>query len=768
MDTKSTKYKYSKFNKIICSLLIVVFSFLASFNIFESVYYYNNVSYSAIKSGQIDLMDYKPFYYSFNYSAQNLVKSLQMKNLHISVPTEQIKDAVNEYRYEFNNVPFVNADEFQDYGESGDYYYNNGFYYDSEFEYRIYIEEFNEPVLLHCKYGTDVNTLEKLFTEQFNSEVEKIKNNVNESNSNINLNGLNYYLQSSDNTVLTNVYNKDEFINSIKNNENYIVINNGDIVDLSESFKTDDKKIKINISSDEYEEIDDYVAYISYTQTEDDFMYRDYLITKDIDGKNAVVGAVISTLIALLFIIALIRLAGHKNNKFSSNANEITLAKIDKIPLDFHFVLSIVAVTGAFCVSTLAYVGRHLVNYELLAYAIFTTISVLIVLEFITSFARLYKSKTDILRNLVTYKIFAFISKKLKLAKDECKKVAQYMPKELNKKILVYLSCFVGVNIAVAVISSFFSSFTASIPIILITLLIAFDIFFVFKAVDYFKYIDLIVSNEKLDDSVVSSMPYSLKNIYEDSLNKQDAFDKAVLKAVKEEKTKTELITNVSHDLKTPLTSIITYIDLLQKCDIEDENAIKFMKIIDEKSNKLKLLIEELVEASKISSKNVVLHKSKLNLHELVAQAIVEDMDAFEEANLKLVFEEKEDEECFIYADGKKIYRVFENLLSNAKKYSMPNTRVYAKLYTKDDKVLFEIKNISKFELNISADELFERFTRGDKSRSEEGNGLGLSIAKDICSLNDGNLLVDIDGDLFKATIIFDKIKDDDLKIISE
>jgi K+-sensing histidine kinase KdpD len=228
---------------------------------------------------------------------------------------------------------------------------------------------------------------------------------------------------------------------------------------------------------------------------------------------------------------------------------------------------------------------------------------------------------------------------------------------------------------------------------------------------------------------------------------------KAVENAIKNERTKTELITNVSHDLKTPLTSMISYVDLLKKCDINDEDAIKYIDVLSDKSQNLKKLIENLIEASKTSSGNIKINKAYLNLKELVAQATAEFLSDFESRELDLKFKE-DSEDIRIFADGQHTYRVLENLLSNAKKYSAKGTRVYASIRREGKYGVFELKNISKDPLNISADELTERFVRGDASRgTEEGNGLGLSIAKQLCSLQGGELKLTIDGDLFKATV---------------
>ena len=226
----------------------------------------------------------------------------------------------------------------------------------------------------------------------------------------------------------------------------------------------------------------------------------------------------------------------------------------------------------------------------------------------------------------------------------------------------------------------------------------------------------------------------------------------AVDQAVRDERLKTELITNVSHDLKTPITSIITYTDLLSKCPQSDEKAKEYMAVLTEKSTKLARLVEDLIEASKLSSGNITLHPMVLDLGELTAQAIGEYQKEFEENRLQLVLD-PDLPRVQAFADGSKTYRVLENLLQNAKKYSAADSRVYVRVYKQGDFGVFEIKNISAEPLNISPQELTQRFVRGDASRTKEGNGLGLSIAQELCSAQQGKLELLIDGDLFKARV---------------
>lgn len=228
----------------------------------------------------------------------------------------------------------------------------------------------------------------------------------------------------------------------------------------------------------------------------------------------------------------------------------------------------------------------------------------------------------------------------------------------------------------------------------------------------------------------------------------------AVEKSVKDERLKSDLITNVSHDIKTPLTSIINYVDLLKREDIQNDRAKNYIAILEDKAMRLKHLTDDLVEASKISSGNVKLELNRLNFQELIQQTNGEFSEKFENKGLKLVVDMPE-EPVVIVADGRRLWRVIENLYNNTAKYAMPNTRVYVELTTVGHMVRFSIKNISEQPLNINADELTERFIRGDVARSTEGSGLGLSIARNLTELQKGSFNIYLDGDLFKATIIF-------------
>lgn len=240
----------------------------------------------------------------------------------------------------------------------------------------------------------------------------------------------------------------------------------------------------------------------------------------------------------------------------------------------------------------------------------------------------------------------------------------------------------------------------------------------------------------------INNMKYGLQL----SLEKQRVSDRL----------KTELITNVSHDLKTPLTSIINYVDLLKKEGLSADQSTHYLEVLDRKTQRLKVLIEDLFEASKMASGATELYWEKVDVSALLTQALAEFSDKIEASSLSFRVN-VQSPHMYALLDGKKTWRVFENLIGNALKYALPGTRVYVTLTENNERVIFIIQNISTHELNFGVEELFERFKRGDESRLTEGSGLGLAIAKSIVELQGGTLTIDIDGDQFKVIAEFEK-----------
>lgn len=237
-----------------------------------------------------------------------------------------------------------------------------------------------------------------------------------------------------------------------------------------------------------------------------------------------------------------------------------------------------------------------------------------------------------------------------------------------------------------------------------------------------------------------------------------NGFHMAVEEAMKNERLKTDLITNVSHDIKTPLTSIINYVAILKQSDIADPKIQGYLDILEAKAQRLKTLTEDVVEAFKVSSGNISLEYMDVDLVEMIQQTEGEMAEKFEARNLKMIVNLPA-EPAVVHVDGRRMWRVLENIFGNAAKYAMPGTRVYADLKLEEDTVDLSLKNVSEHQLNISADELTERFIRGDLSRSSEGSGLGLSIAQSLTTMQGGTFNLYLDGDLFRVNIRFPRVK---------
>lgn len=233
-----------------------------------------------------------------------------------------------------------------------------------------------------------------------------------------------------------------------------------------------------------------------------------------------------------------------------------------------------------------------------------------------------------------------------------------------------------------------------------------------------------------------------------------EGMEDALEEKIKSERMKTELISNVSHDIKTPLTSIVNYADLISKEETDNEKIHEYSQILLRQSDRLKRLTEDLVHASKVTSGNVEVKLSPCDISVLLNQAIGEYEQKLKDARLQIVMKQGADN-AVIMADGRHMWRIFDNLLNNICKYAQEGTRVYLTVNKVEGTIVVEFKNISKYELNISENELMERFVRGDKSRHSEGNGLGLSIAKSLVEVQNGNMHVVIDGDLFKVVLQF-------------
>lgn len=385
---------------------------------------------------------------------------------------------------------------------------------------------------------------------------------------------------------------------------------------------------------------------------------------------------------------------------------------------------------------------------------LFLAIMVFFIINFV-NYIVVNKKAGTFKERFICYKSFKVLRKIAGRNKDLRKTV-----KQIEKKLIIIIASWLLVELLVfSLVCSLFNAgeegggafFTVLFILITIVALI-----FTLKFLGQIKTLAIAVENMKngnLDINLDSTkFVFPLKDFARNLNECRDSIEKAVGEALKGERLKTELITNVSHDLKTPLTSIINYVSLLKLCNIEGEDENKFLDILDEKSTKLKRLIEDLTEASKASSGNIKMTVDTVNLNELALQAVGENNDVLENVGLEIVVSQKNDN-LFVKADSQHTFRIFDNLFSNVKKYALSGTRVYVDVYKDGNYGVFSVKNISKDKLNINPDEITERFVRGDNSRTTEGSGLGLSIARSFTELQNGTFSIEIDGDLFKVTV---------------
>ena len=495
-----------------------------------------------------------------------------------------------------------------------------------------------------------------------------------------------------------------------------------------------------------------------------DFVELNALCTR-MQNRNTVamtVAAGCLAVLALSFLVLACLGCGRR-----AGTDGVRLLWMDYIPLELHTAIIAAAIAGlgvvlfgnlfndlsnyyGYQLSTLYYGGLFLAACGALGAVAWGLYA-----ELTLSFVRLCKSKKRLYKGTLLYYIclgiWRLLSKLHRFNRRVIRGLA-YTPRHFKRNMVFCAVGYLLINIVLVVLFGACLEFAPiSVPCALVFL--AFNGFCVGYALRFLFQLDRVIEAAANRTDVEAAHLHPALAAMAGSLRyTNQELHNAVDQAVRDERLKTELITNVSHDLKTPITSIITYTDLLSKCPQSDEKAKEYMAVLTEKSVKLARLVEDLIEASKLSSGNITLHPMVLDLGELTAQAIGEYQKEFEENRLQLVLD-PDLPRVQAFADGSKTYRVLENLLQNAKKYSAADSRVYVRVYKQGDFGVFEIKNISAQPLNISPQELTQRFVRGDASRTKEGNGLGLSIAQELCSAQQGKLELLIDGDLFKARV---------------
>jgi len=577
-----------------------------------------------------------------------------------------------------------------------------------------------------------------------------------------------YYLIIYKNIALTNVEltNATSSIEKIKeyieNNENSKQVNiiKGDIQSESDViqrygiqylnylertyYTTIDNNITQYITA-KAEDFEIYSSYVEEFKENTEIMAKNNLLKKlqPLEQYSYFIIPISSVLIVLVSVYLIISIG------YKKGVEGISLNDFDKIPLEIILIISIILGFIPFII--LDSINNNYNTIFSLIITAYFLIYILCSIVFNTVIKRI-KSKT-FLKSSIIGMVILFIANILEKGLNKTKEAYNTVTYSTSIALKAFLYFAVVIPVGIAILIAFQFSFITFILELILALLVAYRIVKTTKG--------------------YAQIENKLKEMYEGNnrnlLNKQNfgkefhssvkyindisnGFENAIQDRMKSERMKAELITNVSHDIKTPLTSIINYVDLLKQEDIQNEKAKEYIGILDNKSQRLKKLTEDLVEASKVSTGNISLNLENINIVQLIKQALGEFEDKFKKRGLETIFD-NEYNEIMIKADNRYMYRIIENLFSNIAKYALENSRVYLEIKKTQKSVIIEMKNISKDRLNISADELMQRFVRGDKSRTTEGSGLGISIAQNLTELQGGEFRLKLDGDLFKVQL---------------
>ena len=508
------------------------------------------------------------------------------------------------------------------------------------------------------------------------------------------------------------------------------------------------------IGSTDLFEPDPFTVYLSFDYSRADQtdpyigVYTSY--TESVGKLERSIVVCLVSLAADLILLAVFFFISGKGRR----GEPVALRKQDRIPAELHFAVSAAIFAGAFILAV--FVALQITSYEDWSFIIYAGCVLLCILGYsallngIASFNRRRLNKT-LLSNLlvlIPFKLVRRIYRRMLRnsthLKDGVRRHFWFLvPPYL---ILSALCWFLLVTDSLLII-------VGILGLLLVNAAMFILIYSYVKSLD--KIRDTVSKAQEGDFDVefdCASMPAPMTKLAHEIEDMREGMKQAIETAIQDQRTKTELITNVSHDLKTPLTSIIAYTDLIRRCDIEDETVRGYADVLAEKSQRLKRLIEDLTEATKASTGAVELQIMDVDLYELAMQAVGENEDELEKRRIDVRFTPVNGKPI-VRADGQKTYRVFENIISNIAKYALEDTVSYVMVGVQDGFGTAIFKNISAERIEIPPDQLMERFVRGDTSRSGEGSGLGLSIARDLCALQGGSFDIYIDGDMFTARV---------------
>jgi len=461
--------------------------------------------------------------------------------------------------------------------------------------------------------------------------------------------------------------------------------------------------------------------------------------------------AIIQLIIFPIFLTAGILMLRYSRKEEIDNHSLIIASKklYNKVPFDLKLLILFFAlIISPNIYRDLYYQGMNLITSDFFINLILTTLLTYYLYISIPDIINCFKYRENLLTEIKSGLLY---------------KLKEILIGSLKDKNLMFITIiFIIGSVIFGVIAAAISLSAHAAPELFILAIILYAFFVIILLLKNIVKLDKIIKGT--DEIVKGNLSYVIKEkgkgnfsrLAHNINNMKTGISKAVESQMKSDRLKSELITNVSHDLKTPLTSIINYVDLLKKEDLSKEEIEGYIKVLERKTERLKVLIEDLFEASKMASGAVELNIEKVDVAQLLSQSLAELDEKIKASGL--IFKVNiPHHKVYSNLDGKKTWRVFENLIGNILKYSQVGTRVYIDLTESDDKNIITMKNISAYEMEFDVDEIFERFKRGDTSRATEGSGLGLAIAKSIVDIQGGRLDIDIDGDLFKVRVEFNK-----------
>lgn len=557
-----------------------------------------------------------------------------------------------------------------------------------------------------------------------------------------------YYIEDTHSGEIVSNFKNQDYITSFSNSEFIRKYVGGESSDLV----YDRDEVKYDYETDQYYfysenqplyETNHKVEFTIFIprnmQFTDRFFITDKIISFGYNNRYTfIIFAVISLVLSIVIYSYLFISVGHRNNQA-----DIKVAPFNNIPID---VLSVIVLFVYYC--AMLFFSEYYTLVEIIVFCfIVPAILYFVTLWYLMSFVVQLKAKT-IFKHTFIYWLFKKISKLGNVIKHIYKNL-----KTTYKVLFVigifwsFILIFMGVNV--------YDNKNLILGFIFISAVETLIIIFCAIAFQRVKQGGEKIVSGDLENKIDTTYMFGDIKDFADSLNNINlGLQSAIDDKMKSERFKTELITNVSHDIKTPLTSIVNYVDLIKKEECENEKIKEYIDVLDRQSIRLKKLIEDLVEASKASTGNLSVELEKCNLSLLMNQAIGEFYEKLELNNLQVI-QSQENQDVYIMADGRRLWRVIDNLLNNICKYAMSGTRVYIDLKCKNGKAIITFRNISNTPINLSSEELTERFVRGDRSRNTEGSGLGLSIAKSLTELQGGSFAVSADGDLFKVVLSF-------------